>query len=465
MVNTEARIKELEGQLARALATIEALTKRVKELEAQLNLNSSNSSKPPRSDTNPKRKPPVPPSGRKPGGQPGHEGKNREQVPLEEVDVVKDVDPETCEKCCNPLSQAARRDAIIRQFWETPTFKAFVHHINLWSKQCPKCGHLTRAKAPEGTPTGAFGPNLQARTALLSGRFRLTKREIVVFSRDFYGVRMSLGSVHACCKAASKAVAPTVQEIHETLKRANTVHADETGYGHCKGKRLWLWIVASGDAEAFRILEGRGKEQAFDLLGEDFKGIIHRDRWKPYEQLVKATHQLCHSHIRRDFQSMLESGDETGTQGCMLMLASDRMFHIWHQFERGEIERNDLVQRTKPIQDEIRKRLTTLRDHPQITRKAKATARDLLRQWGRLWTYLEHEGVVPTNNEAERGIRKAVLWRNVSFGVESEDGAHFVERMLTLVGTARRRGIDLLDWMTRTIQASLEGKPAPEFKA
>ncbi|WP_148300507.1 IS66 family transposase, partial [Holophaga foetida] len=90
---------------------------------------------------------------------------------------------------------------------------------------------------------------------------------------------------------------------------------------------------------------------------------------------------------------------------------------------------------------------------------------DLLRQWDRLWTYLTHEGVVPTNNEAERAIRKAVLWRKVSLGVESEHGARFVERMLTLAGTARKRGVDLLEWLTQAMKASLVGIAAPDFTA
>lgn len=465
MVNAEGRVKELEHLLAQALATIEVLTKRVEVLEAQQKQNSGNSSKSPSSDMGRKKKPPVVRSGRQQGAQPGHAGKGRKRVPSEHVDVVKDVDPESCERCSEPLANAARRDATLRQFWETPAFKAFVHQINLWAKQCPKCGATTRAKVPAGTPKGDFGPNLQARTAILNGRFRMTKREIVVFHKTFHGVNVSLGSVQACCMAASLAIAKTAEGIHGELKQAAAVHADETGFGRCKGKRLWLWIIAGGDAEAFRLLAGRGKAQAFDLLGEDFKGHIHRDRWRAYEKLVKATHQLCHSHIRRDFQSMLESKSETGAQGCMLMLASDRMFHLWHQFERGEIDRPELIQKMKPIQAEIKKRLKTLRAHPKASKKGKATARDLLRQWASLWTYLEHDGVVPTNNEAERGIRKAVLWRKVSFGVESDAGAQFVERILTLVGTARRRSIDLLAWMTRAIQASLEGRTAPAFRA
>ena len=186
---------------------------------------------------------------------------------------------------------------------------------------------------------------------------------------------------------------------------------------------------------------------------------------KPYEVIGKALHLLCHSHIRRDIQAMLESQGETGTQGCMLKLASDRTFHLWHQWERGEISRDELVARSKPIQAEMRDRFEFLLRHPDTTRKARGTAKDLLRQWGHLWTYLEYEAAVPANNEAERAIRKAVLWRKVSLGVESEHGARFVERMLTLAGTARKRGIDLLEWLAQAMTASLTGAPAPAFRA
>jgi transposase len=102
-----------------------------------------------------------------------------------------------------------------------------------------------------------------------------------------------------------------------------------------------------------------------------------------------------------------------------------------------------------------------LRDHPATQRKARAIAKDLLKQWNALWTYVREDGAVPTNNEAERALRKAVLWRKGSFGINSEAGARFVERILTLAGTSHKRGLDLLDWLTRAIQAVLDGKPSP----
>jgi len=71
---------------------------------------------------------------------------------------------------------------------------------------------------------------------------------------------------------------------------------------------------------------------------------------------------------------------------------------------------------------------------------------------------------VPTNNNAELAVRKVVLWRKVSLGADSEGGCRFVERMLTIAGTARKRGINLLDWLTRALQAKIENRPAPAFR-
>lgn len=453
------RIKELEALLLVAMG-------RIAELEEQTKRNSGNTSMPPSSDMGRvKRKPPVEPSGRKPGGQPGHDGQTREQVPAEEVDVTEDLDPTTCEACGEDLGGQPRLDAFIRQVTETPEYKAFVQEYRLWLKRCPKCGKTTRAGMPAGSPKGAFGPRLQARIALLSGRFRLTRRETRALAKSMFGVKISLGSVQACCEAVSAVAAPTAEEIHEEVKQAPEVHADETGFGKCGKKRMWLWIGTTEKAEVFRLLPGRGKDQALDLLGKGYSGRIHRDRWKAYEQFKDALHQLCHGHIRRDFQSMLESGGETGTQGAMLKLASDRAFHLWHQFERGEIDRKTLIRLMKPIRKEFYDRLTVLSKGINITKKARGTAVDILRQWESMWTYVDKEGVLPTNNNAESGIRKAVLWRKGSFGAQSESGCRFVERLLTLVGTARKRSIDLLEWLTQSVQADLEGRPAPPFQA
>jgi len=262
------------------------------ELEGQLRQNSRNSSKPPSSDMG-RRKVPKETTGRKPGGQPGHPGTMRDPVPPDQVGEIVDMDPETCANCSAQLEAAPRLDADVRQVLETPEFQAFVREFWLWKKRCPKCGGFTRGKMPVGSPKGAFGPRIQAMVAMLSGRFRLSRREGQALMRLLVGVEMSLGSVQACCEAASEAMAETHEGLHAEVKTAAYAHADETGFGRCGDDRMWLWAATSGLTEIFRLLPGRGGDQAKDLLGEGFSGVLHRDRWKPYEQLLGARSQIC----------------------------------------------------------------------------------------------------------------------------------------------------------------------------
>jgi transposase len=81
-----------------------------------------------------------------------------------------------------------------------------------------------------------------------------------------------------------------------------------------------------------------------------------------------------------------------------------------------------------------------------------------------LWTFVHREGLTPSNDEAARSIRKAAIGRKTSLGVDNEDGCRFVERLLTLAGTARKRGMDLLDGLARAVQSHLSGEPAPELR-
>jgi len=264
---------ELLQEIRTLRSQLEAAMARIAELEAKGKQDSGNSSKPPSSDLGRKRKPPVEPSGRKRGGQPGHPGQTRELAPPEEVDEVIDQDPSACEDCGASLEQEPRVDAFLRQVTETPWYKAFVKEFRLWLKACPKCGKTTRGQMPKGMPEGAFGPQLQARIGLLSGRYRLTRRETRALAKDLFGVRMSLGSVQACCKVVSGACAETTEAIQAEVKVAPEVHADETGFGTCGKARMWLWVATTETAEAFRLLPGRGRKQAIDLLGEDYAGV------------------------------------------------------------------------------------------------------------------------------------------------------------------------------------------------
>ena len=226
------RIEELEALLAAALG-------RIVELEEQVRQNSSNSSKAPSSDIG-RRRVPQEATGRKPGGQPGHPGTMRDPVPPDQVGEFVDLDPETCANCGTPLEAAPRLDADLRQVMEIPEFQTFVREFRLWKKRCQKCGGFSRGKMPPGSPKGAFGPRIQAVVAMLSGRFRLSRREAQALMRRLVGVEMSLGSVQACCEAASAAMAETHADLHAEVKAGTTRR---------RGVDLLGWLTEAIQAE------------------------------------------------------------------------------------------------------------------------------------------------------------------------------------------------------------------------
>ena len=80
-----------------------------------------------------------------------------------------------------------------------------------------------------------------------------------------------------------------------------------------------------------------------------------------------------------------------------------------------------------------------------------------------LWTFVSHEGVEPTNNHAERELRAFVLWRKRSFGSQSDRGERFAERLMTIAHTARKQGRAVLDFITQSVEAHIDGRPTPRL--
>jgi transposase len=210
------------------------LQERVRELEARLSQNSANSSRPPSSDppqAPAQRRPP--PTGRKRGGQPGHRGACRRLLPVEEVDEVVVVAPEVCRHCGQALPQPAGRGRARvwrHQVVELLPLAVRITEYQMAVRRCPACRQRTRAALPPGVPRRPFGVRLTAVVALLSGRYRLSRREVRQLLQDLWAVRVSLGAVLRQEQAQSAALAPIVEEARAAVQQADVVNLDETGW-------------------------------------------------------------------------------------------------------------------------------------------------------------------------------------------------------------------------------------------
>ena len=418
---------------------------------AQLRQNSRNSSKPPSSDPPGTERPSVGGSGRKRGGQPGHEPSRRELLPPERVDQFEDHWPSICEECQAPLPTELRTEvgeAVRHQVADLPRIQAHVTEHRLHLQLCECCGHATEAALPAVVPSGAFGPRLRAVIALCAGRYRLTKRVTQELLSDVLGVELSLGSVCNVERQVSEALAAPVEEAREFVRQQPVVHADETGWREAKS-RAWLWTATTALVTVFHIAKSRGAIVAKQLLGAGFSGFLVVDRWSAYEWT--ELRQLCWAHLLRDFQGFVDRGGRGAVIGEKLLVQSRTMFELWHRVRDKTLTRSTLQRRMNPIERRILRLLreAQLRAEP----KTAGMAREILDRRDYLWAFIDTEGIEPTNNAAERAIRPVVLWRKGSFGTDSADGSRFVERILSTVTTLKQQGRHVLDYLTHACEA------------
>ena len=137
------------------------------------------------------------------------------------------------------------------------------------------------------------------------------------------------------------------------------------------------------------------------------------------------------------------------------------IFEEWYRFRRGEITRHGLRCRIAPIRKRLDRLLTRHINSP--VPKARKIANDLREYGEALWTFARVEGVEPTNNAAERSLRKAVLWRKGSYGSASSAGSRFAERMLTVSESLRAQGRSILDFLEASLRARLTGASHPSL--
>jgi len=444
-------------------ARYERLEVRVEKLEAQLRQSSRNSSLPPSQD--PPSAPPrpqKPASGRRPGGQPGHEGRSRPLLPLARVDEVIEHWPERCRVCAYLFSPDERVDAAPvqrHQLSELPPIAVTVTEHRLHRLRCPACRAGTRADLPPGIPRSAFAPRLQAAVATLAVRNRVSRRDTIELLGDLFGAELSTGAVDAIVQRAGEALAEPQARLHEQIRSARTVNVDETGWRTAGSKRT-LWGALTPTTALFRIAPDRHRREAQALLGEDFRGIACTDRWWAYDYLDPKRRQACWSHLVRDFTAHSEGPAAQREFGEAGLAIAERVFEAWDGYRRDG-DRALLRERIAPLKEELRALLEQAARKSTKTKYHRLFARNLLTRWPALWTFTTVEGVQPTNNHAERGLRGAVIYRKLSLGSQSEQGERTIERLLSASITCRLQKRPLFAYLADVLHASIRGDPIP----
>jgi transposase len=445
-------VEECHEVIRFLLKKLDDLSKRVEALEAEnrylkekLNNNSSNSSLPPSKSH---KKNNRQPSGKKPGGQPGHKGHYRQLAPLEEVDIIQScLLAEHCE-CGGKIESS--EEHIRHQVYELPLLKLMLTEYQLQQGFCASCCSKHIAPMPEGVPSGITGPRLTGFMSELTSKYGLSRSEQKLFLKEIFNFSISKGTVFNKQKLVTAALQSPVDELLPIVKSSESVNADETGHNR-DGKREWLWGFISSVAAHFSIHRSRGKKVLRSMMG-DFEHIIISDRYVVYNIFDSSKRQICWAHLKRDFTKLSEKDYKPIARiGKKLLKDTARLFELWHQFKSGTINRDGLLKQVKPIQQNVGE-LLEQGSYTDPALRVVRFCKNLLGNFNALWTFLEIDGVEPTNNHAERSLRPFVIWRKKYFCTRSDYGSEFVARSASIITTCKLNGKSSFEFLTTLLK-------------
>jgi transposase len=307
VVEQAAVIEELRVEVA-------GLRSEVVELKRRLAQNSRNSSRPPSSDG--LSKPPPRslrrPSGRKPGGQQGHQGGHLEKVAA--PDEVVDHVPLVCAGCQGGLSDEQDVGRLARQVFDLPEIRLRVSEHRAHIRRC-ECGQETTAAFPEAvTAPAQYGPRVRALGLYLVSYQHLPYARAAAVMSDWLGAPVSTGTLAAFIACGAEDLGPFLDDVHAQITAAPVAHFDETG-ARAEGKLRWLFSASTSQATFFSLHDKRGCD-GLNHAGvlPSFTGVAVHDGFKPYRDYTNLTHALCNVHHLRELLGVIEQAPDDPDQ-------------------------------------------------------------------------------------------------------------------------------------------------------
>jgi transposase len=277
---------------------------------------------------------------------------------------------------------------------------------------------------------------------------------------DLLGVRMSLGAVSSIEQRVSEAVAPAVEEAWEHVLKAKVKHTDGTSWLQA-GVMLSLWTIATSLVTVFKIIANGQRATLKAKLFTKVRGILVSDRAKTLKFWAMEKRQICWAHLLRKFISFSERDGPAGAIGRELLEYTGIAFEYWSDYKAGKISRKQFRAWMVPVRFQLEALLE--RAVAADIKELSGSCADILEHRAALWTFVDHDGVEPTNNHAERELRAFVLWRKRSFGSQSERGNRFAERLMTIAHTARKQNKNVLAFLVACCEPRWDESSTPSL--
>lgn len=295
-------------------------------------------------------------------------------------------------------------------------------------------GNTFYAKHPRVPDIGIFGKNIISMANLLHFEYRVTLEGVADIFTNAYDIPMSAPTVQELCNRAVDKATPLYEDIHIKLQKSPIANADETGSNQ-NGKSEWLWGFFTPLLAFFIFYKQRGGDIVENVL-KNFKGILGCDGWATYKVFSEKQGillQRCWSHLIREVKKICKD-----VEGL-----NDAYVWICDMFE--EIQRLRKIKSKKIRQRGYDKLITEMERWTQvyIVHDGMKELVNKVMNGKEFWfTCVLNPEVEPTNNLAERGLRKFVVIKKIIGCLRSEQGKKNMQVMLSVFQTWRLQGLN-----------------------
>ena len=449
-MTSDSKINALTKKIEDLIALVNELYNEIKGLRKENTIlkeklakyehpkNSNNSSLPPSKDENRpfKSKSLRKKTGRKPGGQKGHEGTTLEMTA--DPDYTIEHMPQYCECCGKDIGTVPGEFVERRQEIDLPPIEPVVTEHRVYKKEC-SCGHVTISSFPGRLQAPvSYGPMIESLTGYFHSRQYIPFLRMQELFRDIFSVPISEGGIHCLLNRLSTKALPLYHRIRDMIKTSPVVGTDETG-ARLNGKKIWVWTWQNENLTWLRGTDNRGYKTIENSFPEGFKkAVFVHDCWKSHFQTDAQTHQLCTSHLLRELNYLEE-----------------RYHHRWPvRFTKLILESIKLKENLAPEdyyhpvkeRTELKNRLEKLLAY-QIDEKLKeliSFRKRMLKYKDYILTFLYHPKVPPDNNGSERAIRNVKVKQKISGQFKSWKGVENFMVLRSITDTALKNNQNVL---------------------
>lgn len=466
------QVEQLQAENASLMARVQILEAELEKLRREVSRNSSNSGKPPSSDTLTERaaqgeerlsraerrrqarekakKFMAERVRRRPGKQPGTSGAALARVGRPDYSVAHV--PEQCRACGQSLESAEVVGSESRQVFDLPAPRLEVTEHQGQARRC-RCGAVTKAALPkQASGPACYGPVVRATAVYLMVGQHLPVGRAAALLSQVCGAPVSTGWLAGLSAEAAAGLGPFLAGLRAQLAAEDVLHADETG-SRISGARYWFHVACNGLLTLLDCHEKRGDDALVDMaVLPFFSGVLVSDGWKPYWSIEGIEHALCCAHLLRDLASLSSSARHRAWADDMADLLVEAKNAVQGALAEGRAglspsrlssyryRYTKLVNRGVSALPARHRPGSADRDAANLLRRLRDQRHEVTRYWS--------EPAVPfDNNQAERDLRMAKLQQKISGCFRPLAGAKAFCAVRSYLQTAdklRLQGMDVL---------------------